>query len=90
MSSEQATSVKVSPIKPRLDSDVSNWDMEYDVIVVGFGGAGSCAALEASEAGSKTAIIEVASASGGSTALSSAEVYICLRRHSTSSFQYLP
>jgi len=67
---------KTSPIKPRLASQIQHWDMEYDVVVVGFGGAGACAALEAAEAGASTAIIEVASASGGSTALSSAELYM--------------
>lgn len=67
---------KSSPVKPRLLSQVTQWDMEYDVVVVGFGGAGACAALESAEAGANTAIIEVASASGGSTALSSAEVYM--------------
>ncbi len=67
---------KTSAIKPRNASDIASWDLEYDVVVVGFGGAGSCAALEAHDAGAKTAILEVASASGGSTALSSAEVYM--------------
>ncbi len=67
---------KASPIRPRLDSDISRWAMEHDVIVVGFGGAGACAAIEAHDAGTKTCIIEVASASGGSTALSSAEIYM--------------
>lgn len=75
--SEKSSPVKkVSPIRPRLSSQVEKWDSEYDVVVVGFGGAGACAALEAQRAGAKTAIIEVASASGGSTALSSAEIYM--------------
>lgn len=75
MSSSTPTK-KASPIKPELASQIKQWDMEYDVVVVGFGGAGACAAIEAFDAGAKTAIMEVASASGGSTALSSAEVYM--------------
>ena len=39
-------------------------------------GAGACAAIEASDAGARVTLFEVASASGGSTALSSAEVYL--------------
>ena len=34
------------------------WDMEADVIVLGFGGAGACAAIEASDAGAKVLVIE--------------------------------
>jgi 3-oxo-5alpha-steroid 4-dehydrogenase len=65
-----------TPTKPiRLES-VGAWDIETDVAIVGFGGAGACAAIEASDAGAKVAIFEVAAASGGSTALSSAEVYM--------------
>ena len=34
------------------------WDMETDVVVVGFGGAGACAAIEAAKAGSSVVILE--------------------------------
>jgi succinate dehydrogenase/fumarate reductase flavoprotein subunit len=67
---------KPSPIRPMYENQIGEWDMEYDVAIVGFGGAGACAAIEASDAGAKAAVFEVASASGGSTALSSAEVYM--------------
>lgn len=67
---------KSRPTQPRQFSDVSNWDMETDVVVVGFGGAGSCAAIEAADAGSEVILFELSSASGGSTALSSAEIYM--------------
>ncbi len=69
-------SQKTSPTHPRHASEVTQWDIETDVAIVGFGGAGACAAIEASDAGAKVAIFELASASGGSTALSSAEIYM--------------
>lgn len=67
---------KTRPTKPRKLADISNWDMETDVAIVGYGGAGSCAALEAADAGSQVTIFELASAGGGSTAMSSAEIYM--------------
>ena len=69
-------SEKSSPIKPKKLADISEWGIETDVAVIGFGGAGACAALEAAEAGADVHIFELASASGGSTALSSAEIYM--------------
>ena len=62
--------------KPRRLDTVHAWDIETDVAIVGFGGAGACAAIEAADAGASVCLFEVASASGGSTALSSAEVYM--------------
>jgi len=67
---------KSTPTHPRRTSDVDRWDIETDVAIVGFGGAGACAAIEACDAGAEVSIFEVSSASGGSTALSSAEVYM--------------
>jgi len=69
-------SAKSTPTRPRRTSDVDQWDFETDVAIVGFGGAGACAAIEASDAGAEVCIFEVSAASGGSTALSSAEVYM--------------
>jgi 3-oxo-5alpha-steroid 4-dehydrogenase len=57
-------------------ASVAQWHAQYDVIVVGFGGAGACAAIAAADAGSSVLICDVASGSGGSTALSSAELYL--------------
>jgi succinate dehydrogenase/fumarate reductase flavoprotein subunit len=67
---------KTQPSRPRRRQDVETWDIETDVAIVGFGGAGACAAIEAFDAGAAVTIFEVASASGGSTALSSAEIYM--------------
>ena len=65
---------KTNPSRPRRARDVARWDRETDVAIVGFGGAGGCAAIEAADAGARVLIFEVASASGGSTAMSSAEI----------------
>lgn len=67
---------QISPTHPRRLSDVETWHHETDVAVVGFGGAGGCAAIEAADQGARVTIFEVAAASGGSTALSSAEIYM--------------
>lgn len=62
--------------EPLLEASVAHWSGDFDVAVVGFGGAGACAAIEAADAGARVAIFEAASAFGGSTALSSAELYL--------------
>ena len=45
-----------------------SWTSEADVVVVGFGGAGSAAAIEAAEAGASVVLLELNSQGGGSTA----------------------
>ena len=47
-----------------------------DVVVVGMGIAGACAAIEAAEAGSTVIALEGASGPGGSSAQSGGEVYL--------------
>lgn len=56
------------PSAPDLD--------DVDVLVVGFGIAGACAAISAAEAGARVLVVERASAPGGSSALSGGEVYL--------------
>ena len=51
-----------------------DWDAEADVVVVGFGAAGACAALEAAAAGRSVLILD-RFAGGGATALSGGVVY---------------
>lgn len=67
---------EISPTRPRAFDEIDTWHIETDLAVVGFGGAGGCAAIEAHDEGADVTIFEVASASGGSTALSSAEIYM--------------
>ena len=61
---------------PTLEADVKTWTETRDVLIVGFGGAGACAAIEAADKGASVTIFEAASESGGSTKLSSAELYL--------------
>ncbi|MBV2233936.1 MAG: FAD-dependent oxidoreductase, partial [Sterolibacterium sp.] len=61
--------------RPCRLADVPRWDGEAAALIVGFGIAGACAALEASEAGADSLIFELAAGAGGSTAMSGGEFY---------------
>ena len=50
------------------------WDIEADVVVIGFGAAGACAALEAASAGAAVLVVD-RFRGGGATALSGGIVY---------------
>lgn len=47
------------------------WDAETDVLVIGYGGAGACCAIEAAKSGSNVLILEKMGRPGGNTAVSS-------------------
>ena len=65
-----------SPGKAINVDAVSRWDIETDIAVIGFGAAGSCAAIEACAAGAGVDIFEVAADAGGSAWWSGGEVYL--------------
>lgn len=56
--------------------DVKRWDREADVLVVGFGSAGACAAVEAAEAGAETLVLERGWRGGGTSAESTGQIYM--------------
>ena len=58
------------------EREVGPWQREVDVVVVGLGCAGACAALEASAAGAETLVLERASGGGGTSALSGGVLYL--------------
>lgn len=62
--------------RPLPADAVDSWDHETDVIVIGFGATGACAAIEAASAGASVTILERNSGSGGASALSGGEIYI--------------
>jgi len=55
---------------------VSNWTDEADVVIVGYGCAGVCAAIEARRAGAEVLVLERASGGGGVTAMAAGHVYM--------------
>lgn len=60
-----------------ISSDaVNNWDQQRDIIVIGFGAAGSCAAIEARNAGSSVLVLERGSGIGGTTSLATGHFYL--------------
>jgi len=56
--------------------EVPRFERTVDVLVVGFGIAGACAALEVRRAGGEVLVVERASAGGGASALSSGIFYL--------------
>ena len=64
-----------------------NYDLEYDVVVVGFGFAGGVAAIEAHDAGAKVLLVEKMPDPGGISICSHGA--ICSTRNSGGAFQYL-
>jgi len=61
-------------VRQLAPGETVNWDRETDVIVVGFGGAGACAAIEARAAGADVLVIDRFDG-GGATAYSGGIVY---------------
>ena len=55
---------------------VDHWADEADVVIVGLGCAGVCAAIEAREAGADVVVLERASGGGGVTAMAAGHVYL--------------
>jgi len=65
---------KASEVQPA--SGIERFDLDADVVVVGLGCAGACAAIEASDAGAEVIVLERASGGGGTTAQSGGILYL--------------
>jgi len=65
-----------NPSRVRRACEVSSWDDAADVVVVGFGAAGACAAIEAAEAGADVLVLERAGGGGGTSAMSGGLLYM--------------
>ncbi len=63
------------PLAPHPLAEVPGWDFDLDIIVVGFGAAGASAAIEAATIGARVGLFEVASGSGGTSALAGGYIY---------------
>jgi len=55
---------------------VESWSDEVDVLVIGFGIAGGCAAVSAAAAGARVLVLERAAAAGGTTAMAGGHFYL--------------
>ena len=56
--------------------DVTSWSDEVDVLVIGFGIAGGCAAVSAAAAGARVLVLERAAAAGGTTSMAGGHFYL--------------
>lgn len=65
-----------APIMPLHADEIDGWTHEADVVVVGFGCAGACAAIESAEAGADVLVLEAASMGGGTSAMSGGIIYL--------------
>jgi 3-oxo-5alpha-steroid 4-dehydrogenase len=57
-------------------NEVATWSDEIDVVIVGFGIAGGCAAVEAAAAGAKVLVLERAAVPGGTTSMAGGHFYL--------------
>ncbi len=56
--------------------DVSSWSDDVDVVVIGFGIAGGCAAVSAAATGARVLVLERAAVAGGTTSLAGGHFYL--------------
>ena len=55
---------------------VTEWSDEADVVVIGFGIAGGCAAVEAAATGARVVVLERAAIAGGTTSMAGGHFYL--------------
>lgn len=66
-----------SEIPATLDvTDIDSWSDDVDVVVIGFGIAGGCAAVSAATAGARVLVLERAAAAGGTTSMAGGHFYL--------------
>ncbi|UGT41750.1 FAD-dependent oxidoreductase [Nocardia yamanashiensis] len=63
-------------VTPRAASTVNSYDLETDVLVVGYGAAGAAAAFEAAHTGAQVLVVDRAGGPGGASAMSGGEIYL--------------
>lgn len=60
----------------RSAEEIEEWAEHVDVVIVGAGSAGACAALEAHRAGAKVLLLEKQDAAGGTSARAAGQLYL--------------
>jgi 3-oxo-5alpha-steroid 4-dehydrogenase len=65
----------IRPSDTLAERDVPAWNAEADVVIVGLGAAGACAAIEAASEGASVLVLERAGGGGGTTAASDGMMY---------------
>ena len=55
---------------------VDRWDREAEVVVLGLGAAGACAAIAARDSGAEVLALECESTAGGTSAISAGQIYM--------------
>jgi 3-oxo-5alpha-steroid 4-dehydrogenase len=73
---EKGSVTEPTDVTPCDAADITAWDETVDVVVVGFGAAGSAAAFTAAEAGARVLVTERAGGPGGAAALAEGIVYL--------------
>jgi len=76
MADETDTAGTLPSTEPVDVAEVSAWDHASDVVVVGFGAAGACAALGANECGADVLVLEASGGPGGTSAMSGGLIYL--------------
>jgi 3-oxo-5alpha-steroid 4-dehydrogenase len=77
MSDRLAGKASGTDIPPTVRTDdIAEWSDHVDVVVIGFGMAGGCAAVSAAAAGARVLVLERAAAAGGTSALSGGQFYL--------------
>ena len=74
--SEDTKHTEHMDVEPCAATEIASWDVTTDVIVVGFGAAGSAAAFCAAEAGAEVLVVERTGGPGGAAALAEGIVYL--------------
>jgi 3-oxo-5alpha-steroid 4-dehydrogenase len=57
-------------------TEITTWDLEAEVVVVGLGASGACAALGAAERGADVLVLEASGGAGGTSAMSGGLIYL--------------
>ena len=60
----------------RKEESIGTWDARTEVVVVGLGAAGACAAIAARDVGAEVLVLESQASGGGTSAISAGQIYM--------------